>query len=97
MRVPCTKVLSQSTLVFLHYPTDLDEPVTSVFLISQHRKSYKPSKNGDICASDLDFFEIEPLCMEPSICVLKLNVIVVIRLSVWIIALRFEEVADLHG
>ena len=28
-----------------------DKPVTSVFLISQHRKSYKPSKNGAICAS----------------------------------------------
>jgi len=40
-------------LVFLHHSTDLDEPdkpVTSVFLISQHRKSYKPSKNGAICA-----------------------------------------------
>jgi len=54
-RVPCTKVLSQSTsgFGFLYHSTDLDEPdkhVTSVFLISQHRKSYKPSKNGDICA-----------------------------------------------
>jgi len=42
--------------VFLHHSTDLDEPdkpVTSVFfLISQHRKSYKPCKNGAICASD---------------------------------------------
>jgi len=41
-------------LEFLHHSTDLDEPdkpVTSVFLISQHRKSYKPSKNGAICAS----------------------------------------------
>ena len=41
-------------LGFLHHSTDLDEqdkPVTSVFLISQHRKSYKPSKNGAICAS----------------------------------------------
>jgi len=40
-------------LGFLHHSTDLDEPdkpVTSVFLISQHRKSYKPSKNGAICA-----------------------------------------------
>jgi len=39
---------------FLHHPTDLDEPnkpVTSVFLISQHRESYNPSKNGIICAS----------------------------------------------
>jgi len=39
--------------VFLHHPTDLyepDNPVTSVFLILQHRKSYKPSKNGAICA-----------------------------------------------
>ena len=55
-RVPCTKVLSQSTsgFGFLHHSTDLDEPdkpVTSVFLISQHRKSYKPSKNGAICTS----------------------------------------------
>ena len=54
-RVPCTKVLSQSTsgFCFLHHSTDLDEPdkpVTSVFLISQHRTSYKPSKNGGICA-----------------------------------------------
>ena len=37
-RVPCTKVLSQSTsgFRFLHYPTDLDQsdmPVTSFFLI----------------------------------------------------------------
>ena len=41
-------------LGFLHHSTDLDEPdkpVTSVFLISQHRKSYKPSKNGAICTS----------------------------------------------
>jgi len=41
--------------VFLHHPTDLDEPdkvVASVFLISQHRKSYKP-KNGAIHASGL--------------------------------------------
>jgi len=41
-------------LGFLHHSTDLDEPdkpVTSVFLISQHRKSYKPSKNGAICGS----------------------------------------------
>jgi len=39
---------------FLYHLTDLDEPdkpVTSVFLILQHRKSYKPSKNGAICAS----------------------------------------------
>jgi len=55
-RVPCTKVLSQSTsgFQFLHCPTDLDEPnmpVTSVFLILQHRENYKPSKNGAICAS----------------------------------------------
>jgi len=55
-RVPCTKVLSQSTsgFVFLHHSTDLDEPgkpVTSVFLTWQHRKSYKPYKNGTICAS----------------------------------------------
>jgi len=54
-RVPCTKVLSQSTSGFgiFHHSTDLDEPdkpVMSVFLISQHRKSYKPSKNGGICA-----------------------------------------------
>ena len=51
----CTKVLSQSTsgFGFLHHSTDLDEPnkpVMSVFLILQHRKSYKPSKNGAICA-----------------------------------------------
>ena len=41
-------------LGFLYHSTDLDEPhkpVTSVFLISQHRKSYKPSKNGAIYAS----------------------------------------------
>jgi len=41
-------------LGFLYHSTDLDEPdkpVTSGFLISQHRKSYKPSKNGAICAS----------------------------------------------
>ena len=41
-------------LGFVHHSTDLDEPdkpVASVFLISQHRKSYKPSKNGAICAS----------------------------------------------
>jgi len=41
-------------LGFLYHSTDLDEPdkpVTSLFLISQHRKSYKPSKNGAICAS----------------------------------------------
>ena len=40
-------------LGFLHHSTDLDEParVTSVFLISQHRKSYKSSKNGAIFAS----------------------------------------------
>jgi len=41
-------------LGFLHHSTDLDEPdkpVTSFFLISQHRKSYKPSKTGAICAS----------------------------------------------
>ena len=41
-------------LGFLHHSTDLnepDKPVTSVFLISQHRKSYKPSKNGAISAS----------------------------------------------
>jgi len=41
-------------LGFLHHSTDLDEPdkpVTSVFLISQHRKSYMPSKNGAICTS----------------------------------------------
>jgi len=41
-------------LGFLHRSTDLDEPdkpVTSVFQISQHMKSYKPSKNGPICAS----------------------------------------------
>ena len=41
-------------LGFLHHSTDLDEPdkpVTSVFLISQHRKTYKPSKNGAICTS----------------------------------------------
>jgi len=55
LSIPCTKVLSQSTsgFRFLHHPTDLDEPdkpVTSVFLILQHRKSYKPSKNGAICA-----------------------------------------------
>jgi len=41
--------------VFLHHPTDLDKPdkpVTSVFfLILQHKKSYKPSKNGPICTS----------------------------------------------
>ena len=40
-------------LGFLHNSTDLDEPdkpATSVFLISQHRKCYKPSKNGAICA-----------------------------------------------
>jgi len=40
-------------LGYLDHLTDLDEPdkpVTSVFLISQHRKSYKPSKNGAICA-----------------------------------------------
>ena len=40
-------------LGFLHHLTDRnepDKPVTSVFLISQHRKSYKPSKNGAICA-----------------------------------------------
>ena len=40
-------------LGFLHHSTDLDEPdkpVTTVFLISQHRKSYKPSKNWAICA-----------------------------------------------
>ena len=49
-RVPCTKVLSQSTSgfgFFLYHSKDLDEPdkpVTSVFLISQHMKSYKPSK-----------------------------------------------------
>ena len=39
---------------FLHHPTDLDaadKPLTSVFLILQHGKSYKPSKNGAICAS----------------------------------------------
>jgi len=42
-------------LFFLHHSTDLDEPdkpVMSVFQISQHRKSYKPSKNGTICTSD---------------------------------------------
>jgi len=55
-RVPYTKVLSQSTsgFRFLHHLTDLNEPdkhVTSVFLTSQHRKSYKPFKNGAICAS----------------------------------------------
>jgi len=52
-------------LGFLHHSTDLDEPdkpVTSVFLISQHRKSYKPSKNGAICASAYQRFSIEPLC-----------------------------------
>jgi len=41
-------------LGFLHHSTDLDEPnkpVTSVFLILQHRKSYRPFKNGAICAS----------------------------------------------
>jgi len=41
-------------LVFLHHSTDLDEPdkpVMSVFLISQHRKSYKPYKNRAISAS----------------------------------------------
>ena len=41
-------------LGFLDHSTDLDEPdkpVTSVCLISQHRKSYKPSKNGAICVS----------------------------------------------
>jgi len=41
-------------LGFLHHSTDLDEPdkpVTSVFLISQHGKSYKHSKNGAIYAS----------------------------------------------
>jgi len=41
-------------LGFIHHSADLDEPdkpVTSVFLISQHRKSYKPSKNGAICTS----------------------------------------------
>jgi len=41
-------------LGFLHHSTDLDKPdkpVTSVFLILQHRKSYKPSKNGAICTS----------------------------------------------
>ena len=41
-------------LGFLHHSTDFgepDKPVTSVFLISQHRKRYKPSKNGAICAS----------------------------------------------
>jgi len=37
--------------VFLHHPTDLDKPVMPVFLISLHRKSYKPSKNGAICTS----------------------------------------------
>jgi len=50
------KVLSQSTsgFRFLHHLTDLDEPdkpVTSVFLTSQHRKSFQPSNNGIICAS----------------------------------------------
>jgi len=52
-RVPYTKALSQSTsgFRFLHHLTDHDEPVTLVFLISQHRESYKPSENGAICAS----------------------------------------------
>jgi len=38
---------------FLHHPTDLDEPnksMTSVFLISLHRESYRPV-NAAICTS----------------------------------------------
>ena len=55
-RVPCTKVLSQSTSGFGFFtPFDRSRRArqtcdVSFFLISQHRKSYKPSKNGAICA-----------------------------------------------
>ena len=77
-RVPCTKVLSQSTSgfgFFLYHSKDLDEPDkpgTSVFLISQHMKSYKPSKKMELSAprplfcvhkgSIVQRFSIEPLC-----------------------------------
>ena len=61
-------------LVLLHHSTDLDEPdkpVTLVFLISQHRKSYNPSKmelsapRPIFCVhkgSIVQRFSIEPLC-----------------------------------
>jgi len=51
-RVLCTKVLSQSFFT----PSDRSRQArqtcdVSFFLIMQHRESYKPSKNGAICAS----------------------------------------------
>jgi len=54
--VPCTQWFYLNLFPvfgFLNYLTVLnepDKPVTSVFLILQRRKSYKPSKNGPICA-----------------------------------------------
>jgi len=62
---------SSSGFRFLHHPTDLDEPdktVTSICLISQHRKSYKPTICAWaylLCAQRFYIvhrFSIEPFC-----------------------------------
>jgi len=46
-----------------------DKPVTSVFLISQQRKSYQPSKNRAICTSVyllcVQRFYLSPVSIEP--------------------------------